>query len=179
MTAVLDVAVLGQELDWSVMDTYQSRPLRVDSERALVSLISRHLRRNWPVRGIGYEVSTHGRSRADLCVAMRDAEGAECFIAVEAKLDNWSRAIRQAGLNRRAVDISFVAVPIQVVNPSMVYAASSLGVGILGIGHSACVVSLGASLSAPDGTLRERVRSQLGRVRPRGALGVQTLVGGG
>lgn len=153
--------------------TVKTRP----TEAELVVQLVRLLRRRWPVRALGHEVRSHGRCRTDACFLVR-TRGAETplLLGIEAKLSNWSRAVTQAALNRYAVDLSYVAVPLERVSQALLDEAARHGVGVLGIGRGQLEVSLPAVLSGPDPILRARVLTQLVRVRPRGQENLPHLI---
>lgn len=149
------------------------------TEAELVRLLLRRLRSDWPTRAIASEVRSHGRCRTDVCVRVRDLHspaGTDMLIGVEAKLSDWNRALRQALLNRYAVDASLIAMPIQRVSEQILEVASNHGIGVLGIHARTLVVMLPAVVGSPDVLLRKRMAAQLRPVKARGHVYVGELV---
>src|SRR5262245_135661 len=96
-------------------DRAARRPVSFETESELVRSMLRRLNAEWPIRACAVEVRSHGRSRADVCVRIRDiyaSFGSDLIVGIEAKLSDWRRALRQAVLNQCAVDGSFIAMPI-------------------------------------------------------------------
>lgn len=87
----------------------------------------------WLFRNIGYVVSIEvpvGTRLADVyCVH----PGTGTTIAVEAKLRDWGRALRQAQVYKLAADFSYIALPQQAISDDCVAACSAQGIGVIGI----------------------------------------------
>lgn len=159
-------------------DTAQISP---QSEAALIGTTAHRLRNDWPTRAIGLEVRSHGRARTDICVRVRDlheAIGNDLLVGIEVKLTDWSRALRQAALNRYAVDASMIAMPVHRLNDTILRAAEDYGVGVLALSSRSVVVALPATASDPDASLYARMAAQLIPVRARGKLKVSEIVKG-
>lgn len=155
------------------------RDSRPKTELVLVDQLVRRMRTLWPVRAVGCEVRSHGRCRTDACALLRplgDPDTAPLLIGVEAKLTDWQRAVKQAVLNRYAVDASFVAVPAAIAAGGLIDAASQHGVGVLAVGESDLLVLLPAPVVTPDHALRARMLTQLRPVRARGRRPVGELI---
>lgn len=151
------------------------------SEAALIAVTARRLRNDWPTRAIGLEVRSHGRARTDICVRVRDlceAIGSDLVVGIEVKLTDWNRALRQAALNRYAVDASMIAMPASRLNETIVRAADDYGVGVLALRPRAIEVVVPATASCPDAALHARIVAQLVPVRARGKLKVNQIVKG-
>ncbi len=98
------------------------------------------------------EVSTHGRSRTDVCVLAGDL-----LIAIEAKLSNRRRAIGQAVLNRYYADRSYIAVLDRHITVELTNEARHWELGILTVSRTGVAIALPAPISSPDAQLRARV----------------------
>jgi hypothetical protein len=149
--------------------TAPARPVVPRTEAELVEDLVRLLRARWPVRALGAEVRSHGRCRTDVCALLRDAGVAEpVLVGVEAKLSDWSRAVAQAAMNRYAVDVSYVAMPVTRTSGGLLEEAARHGVGVLSVGPRRLEVALPATVNTPDPVLRERVLAQLALIHPQG-----------
>ena len=155
---------------WEDMAVSLDEPLAAPDELTLVTVLSKAIRQSASTLSVGIEISSHGRSRIDFVFvipAESSGENNVHVVGVEAKLTNWSRAFRQAYLNRLAVDVSFIALPIQNVSPSVVRMGIELGIGILGVAADQIHLVLPAHVGRPDSLLRDRVVSQLSKNRTR------------
>ncbi len=166
-----------------MLDAKASRrsPDRSGSEADLVQVLVRRLRADWPTRAIAIEVRSHGRCRTDVCVCVRDLHaplGSDLLIGVEAKLTDWTRALRQAILNRYAVDASLIAMPIQRIGSQVLDLADEHGIGVLGVQTNGLTLLLPAVVGSPDTALRERMAAQLHPTKARGRVRVDDLVRG-
>lgn len=151
------------------------------TEADLVEILVRRLRSDWPTRAIASEVRSHGRCRTDVCVRVRDLHGpsgSDLIVGVEAKLTDWTRALRQALLNRYAVDASLIAMPSQRISAQVLDIASEHGIGVLGVWAGSLTVMLPAVVCSPDAALHERMAAQLEPMRARGRFNVSDLVRG-
>lgn len=155
----------------------EDRPL---SEAALVSQLTKRIRAQWPLRGLGFEVKSHGRARTDVCVVVRDIHGSspDVLIGIEAKLASWQRALRQAVLNRFCVDLSMIALPTSRVTEAVVAACWDEGIGVLAVDQKWLHVVIAATPAKPDAALRQKSLEQLAWIRARGAQPVTTLIRG-
>jgi hypothetical protein len=109
---------------------------------------------------------------------MYEPIGNDLLVGIEAKLTDWNRALRQAALNRYAVDASMIALPIDRISEAMLSAADEYGVGVLGIHGRGLTVALPATVSCPDAALHARVITQLKPVKARGRVRVNEIVKG-
>jgi hypothetical protein len=151
------------------------------TEADLVEILMRRLRMDWPTRAIASEVRSHGRCRTDVCVRVRDLhgpKGSDLIVGVEAKLTDWTRALRQALLNRYAVDVSLIAMPMQRISVQVLDIASEHGIGVLGVGARSLSVMSPALVCSPDAVLYERMAAQLKPMKARGCFNVNDLVRG-
>ena len=148
------------------------------SESELVDLLVRRMRTDYPVRAIGLEVKSHGRCRTDIGVLVRDIHGprgSDLLLGVEAKLTDWTRALRQAILNQYAVDGSLIAMPLERISDRVVDAAKKYGVGVLAIKGEHLTVVVPAVLGSPDYVLHRRMTLQLDDVKARGQSRVSDI----
>jgi len=104
--------------------------------------------------------------------------GSDLLIGVEAKLTDWTRALRQAILNRYAVDASLIAMPIQRIGSQVLDLADEHGIGVLGVQTNGLTLLLPAVVGSPDTALRERMAAQLHPTKARGRARVDDLVRG-
>jgi hypothetical protein len=98
------------------------------------------------------------------------------LVGIEVKLTDWKRALRQAALNRYAVDASMIAMPASRLNETILRAADNYGVGVLALSPRVVEVALPATASYPDASLYARMAAQLVPVRARGKLKVSRIV---
>jgi hypothetical protein len=172
------VEVVKAPWSWRSIEELLTESNSSATEWHLVRTLATRLRSDWRLRRNGLEVASHGRARADICVVMKDEQNRDALIAIEAKLTDWPRALRQAALNRYVADASFVALPNQFINPSLIRHALELGVGVLGVGDRSLVIVVKALTSNPDANIRSRVIAQLPTVRGRGQTEFRALVRG-
>jgi hypothetical protein len=135
------------------------------TEERLVRDLLRAMRRTWALSALSTEAGAHGRSRVDVAALVRSGEVGDVLVGVEAKLTSWKRAFHQASLNRFAVDASFVAMPASAISPAILRRGVDLGVGVIAVGDGRASVVLAAPVNRPDPLLRDRVISQLRKVR--------------
>jgi hypothetical protein len=97
------------------------------SEEALVR------RLEWFFRELGYIVAKEvpvGMRSIDLyCVAPNTGT----TIAVEAKLRDWRRALRQARVYKLAADLTYIALPEPAITQACIDACSTEGIGAIAI----------------------------------------------
>ena len=137
-------------------------PLR---ERDLVPPVVAHF------LGLGYEVF------AEVEIASRWADliamGAEDVVAVELKVRDWRRAVRQAMAYQLAADRSFVALPLRRAQEAYRrrHAFEVEGIGLLAVDAEGRVRTVLPSAPSPRRMppLTEAVRRRLGGTGPRDA----------
>jgi len=149
------------------------------SEADMVRVLLRRFRATFPVRAYGTEIRSHGRCRTDICVIARDfGAQSETYVTlgIEAKLIDSKRALRQAILNKYAVDGSLIAMPAGRLTRDVLSIAEDHGIGVLAIRSDGFEVVVAAMRNNPDSTLRARMVDQLVKARPRGRASVEMLV---
>ncbi len=87
----------------------------------------------WLFRNIGYVVAMEVPVATRLADVYCVHPGTGTTIAIEAKLRDWGRALRQAQVYKLAADFSYIALPQQAISDDCVAACSAQGIGAIGL----------------------------------------------
>lgn len=130
------------------------------TEAAIVSALTANLADLGRVDAWSEEVSTHGRSKADVAAVIGDH-----LVLIEAKRTAWQRAVAQAAMNRLCCDRSYIALWSGRASDVAVAEAGRLGVGVIAVHDDGLEVILEARRGTPHEAVREKIIKRVEEAR--------------
>lgn len=97
------------------------------------------------------EVRTHGEEstyRKSIDILFKDKENG-VLIAVEVKMSDWKRAMRQAALNTSYCHYSYVAIPYHLAEKIDRDTFRQLGIGLIGVKEDICEIFIESDIHEP------------------------------